>query len=860
MTQHLSGNDWIVSHFLPNEVDPATGWIQKISRGELYGGSFIPAVVPGDVQSDAYDAGLIDDINLGFNARKAEWTYQRDWVYVKHFTPENRPCTRIRLCFEAVDHACDVFLNGKYLGSHEGIWTPFRFDVTKQLRMGEDNVLAVLVRYAPQAECQWGSTSAVRHLKPRFAYGWDWCMRLVPLGIIDDVYLRYEQDTILTDLSTHADVDYRAKRAVLHAKAELEGTLAGNTVRFTLTHPDGTTHDLTVTGSGNELEADFEIPNARLWYPNGMGEHPIYRLSAVLNGDWDSRGVNTGLRHVQWKRTEGAGEAAIPYQPYINGRPVFLKGFNFTPIRQLYGRDLTGAYEKRIRLVRRCNANYLRIWGGGLLEKEVFYSLCDQNGILLMQELFQSSASRNNHPPRDEAYIKMLLSAVEVAVRKKRNHPSLICWCGGNELCLRGDYLDTKGNILKEGMEGREGYACDVQALKWVPLDPEYPTLAAMRERIQQLDPQRMWLHTSGSGPVVQNAWLEHVGGDMHDVHGPWEVMGPTEFYTFYNAMDMMIHHEVGCPAVASVQTLETVAPAQYLWPMDQNNPLVNYRGRMFVGTLDRVESFFGKLSDHRTYALTSRFLQWEQYRYLLEAHRRRGLRCAGAALWHLGEPWPNMVENCVIDGYDQVKPSYYGISAACKPLHIAAKYDSVVHTDRLKAEITLYNATTETFTGSILLQLYALDGKLLKEQYASCAAEADSVVPVAAVFEYQNMPKGLFYLRQTLLDETGNKLDSGYSIHSTYAIPYAPLLAQPECQIAARWEANTLVLKNMGSAVVSALTVECDNADCAFFSDGCLMLLPGEEAEIRVEGQRRETLRLYLSGFGVPYRKLCVI
>ena len=78
MTQLLSGNDWLVSHFLPNEVDPATGWIQKISRGELYGGSFIPAVVPGDVQSDAYDAGLIDDINLGFNARKAEWTYQRD--------------------------------------------------------------------------------------------------------------------------------------------------------------------------------------------------------------------------------------------------------------------------------------------------------------------------------------------------------------------------------------------------------------------------------------------------------------------------------------------------------------------------------------------------------------------------------------------------------------------------------------------------------------------------------------------------------------------------------------------------------------------------------------------------------------
>ena len=118
MTQRLSGNDWLVSHFLPNEVDPATGWIQKISQGELYGGSFIPAVVPGDVQSDAFDAGLIDDINYGFDARKAEWTYQRDWVYVKHFTPECKAHSRILLCFESVDHTCEVYLNGEHLGSH----------------------------------------------------------------------------------------------------------------------------------------------------------------------------------------------------------------------------------------------------------------------------------------------------------------------------------------------------------------------------------------------------------------------------------------------------------------------------------------------------------------------------------------------------------------------------------------------------------------------------------------------------------------------------------------------------------------------------------------------------------------------
>ena len=111
MKQILSGKDWLVSHFLPGEVSAANNLISRISSGELYGGEFIPATVPGDVQSDALDAGIIDDINYGFNARKAEWTYQRDWVYVKRFTPLAHDKGRIRLCFDGVDYAAEVYLD-----------------------------------------------------------------------------------------------------------------------------------------------------------------------------------------------------------------------------------------------------------------------------------------------------------------------------------------------------------------------------------------------------------------------------------------------------------------------------------------------------------------------------------------------------------------------------------------------------------------------------------------------------------------------------------------------------------------------------------------------------------------------------
>lgn len=879
MKQLLSGKEWLVSHFLPGEVDACTGLIKRMSEGELYGGSFIPAMVPGDVQSDALDAGLITDINYGFNARNAEWTYQRDWLYVRKFYPEEKECERIQLCFDGVDDSCQVFLNGKWLGNHEIAWMSFRFDVTDVVKPGQENTLLVLVKAARDAECQWGYASKVRHLKARFAYGWDWCTRLVPLGIWKDVYLKYEQAAAMEDLYVTADTDYRNRTAVVRATVQIRTSQPGRTsqsdrtsqstptgkavseqnlrVLFTLQYPDGQREQMTGTFTEEGYCAEFTVKDAALWYPNGMGEHPLYQVSAELEDGWDERNVNVGLYHIEWKRTAGAGEDAIPYQPYINGRRVYLQGYNFTPMRQLYGRVQPEIYRKRIEYVKRAGANYLRVWGGGLLEREEFYDLCDREGILVMQELFQSSATGNNHPPRDAEYIRMMEEVTHSAVLQKRNHPSLILWCGGNELCYRGKYMDAEGNILIEDAEGMEGLTYDVAGYHWVPLSPKYPTLDAMEKVVQKMDPKRMWMHTSGSGPITQNADLQYVGGAMHDVHGPWTVLGPTEQYTFYNQLDMMMHHEFGCMGAASVQTLETVVPKRYLWPLDENNPLVNYHGRMFCNVFTLLKPYFGELQDHREYALTSRFMQWEQLRYALESHHRLGEACAGACLWHLGEPWPNVIDNSTIDAYDQVKPAWYGQKAAFRPLHLSAHYDSVIHGDSMKVEMALHNTTKKAFTGKMRVQIYGLDGTLAESFEKECTVQPDSVVPCAGSFVFTRLPEGVFFLRQNLLDEEGNVVETGYSIHSTKEIPYADLLTQPECPMEVKLEGNHVYLKNKGNVVVSGLTVECDNQQNIFFSDGCLMLLPGECIRIQMDTMQETEPRLYLSGFGVPYQQI---
>ncbi len=857
MKQILSGKDWIVSHFLPDEVSAVFDYIPQMARGELYGGSFIPATVPGDVQSDAIDAGLIEDINYGYNARAAEWTYERDWVYIKRFTPQKHDFRRVMLCFDGVDYACEVYLNGKWLGNHEIPWIPFEFDITDLLNYDAENSIQVIVKAAPHGECQWGATSAVRNLKPRFAYGWDWSTRLVPLGIWRDVYLRYDEQANIKDLHITTDVDYTNKKAKITAKLATEGKKDGYSAEFVLNSPDGNEIEkISIPVHNGKAEVSFSIDNAELWWPNGMGEQPLYKVEVTIGDNWDSASHRIGLRHISWARTEGAGDDAIEYQPYVNGRCVYMQGYNWTPLRQLYCREHTEAYKKRLAIAKESGANLLRIWGAGLLEREIFYDLCDEYGILVMQELFQSSATKNNHPPRDKEYIDMLTKTARSAIVQKRNHPSLAIWCGGNELCIRGEYIDTKGNILIEGVEGKEGYPYDVGDLDWVPLDAEYPTLAALRDVVEELDPGRKWLHTSGSGPYYQNADINFVGGKMHDVHGPWNILAPDEFYKTYNAYDMMAHFEFGCQSSASVLALERFMPEKYLWPIDENNPMAQYHGRMWVGTKTLIEPYFGDLADYKEFCCASRFIQWEQIRYALEAHRRMGKRCACSCLWHMGEPWPNASDTCTIDAYDQVKPAFYGEKSAFSSIHIAAKYDGVIHKDSFKSQISLYNATTEKVSGKINVQMFDMSGKLLDQASGNCCAEADTTVANALEVEFSNLPDGVFFIRQTLTDDSGKVISHGYSIHSTKDIPYKDLLTQPECEIKTELCGDVLKIKNAGDAVASAVTVECDLDSHIIFSDGCMMLLPGEEREIKLT-YSTEFKSLYISGFGVPYRKL---
>ena len=96
-------------------------------------------------------------------------------------------------------------------------------------------------------------------------------------------------------------------------------------------------------------------------------------------------------------------------------------------------------YQRLIRLAREANVNLLRVWGGGILEKETFYNLCDRYGIMVWQEFPVSSSGIDNDMPSDPAFIELLRRTGESIVPQRRNYVSHTIWCGGNELTWRGE-------------------------------------------------------------------------------------------------------------------------------------------------------------------------------------------------------------------------------------------------------------------------------------------------------------------------------------------------------------------------------------------------------------------------------------
>lgn len=619
----------------------------------------VPAVVPGSVYDDLHRAGIIDDPYYGMNSLACEWVSNRWWSYETTVTLTPAPGCRLWLVLRGIDYRARISFNGKELGIHEGMYVPARYDITGIAVSGENKV-KVILENAPDEMGQIGYTSQTHTQKARFNYKWDFSTRLVGIGLYDDVYI---EETGLSRIENvhvrYTDAGVLSCAVTADAPCTLEASLSF----------DGQNIAAAASADGT---VRLEIADPHLWYPNGYGSQPLYDLRLVLKcGTYDSdeRQMKVGLRTLSYERCLGAPESALPYAASVNGRRIYIKGVNTTPLDCMYGCVGRERYEKFVRLAAEAHVNLIRVWGGGIIEKEDFYDMCDQYGIMVWQEFIQSSSGIDNIPSKLPEFLSLLAKTAECAVLEKRNHVSLTYWSGGNEL------MDSSG----------------------VPSTFDDENIAMLHEITTRLDPDRLMLPTSASGPIEG---LDTTRPEAnHDVHGPWKYGGTEDHYKLYNTSASMLHSEFGCDGMSNLSSIEKALPPEHLHvDTVKNNLMWRFHGEWWDTLEYRDRQIFGEFTpdELEEFIKCSQYMQAEGIRYALEANRRREIKQlksgaippedigsfrenCGSIVWQWGEPWRNVSCTCLVDYDGKPKAAYYAFREAMKSEHVSLRYDKLL-------------------------------------------------------------------------------------------------------------------------------------------------------------------------------------
>jgi beta-mannosidase len=816
----LDGDDWTAYWLLPSEWEWRRVWEKAPPEAAS---RVVPAVVPGHAQ----DAVLLSDDSLphpyaALTSHDWEWICQRDWVFEKRFTlPAEPPAgvahSALWLRFEGIDDAAHVYLNGAHVGDHEGQFVPAEWEVAHLARPGEENHLLVVVERAPDVQGQIGRTSRERRWKSRFAYGWDWCTRLVPVGVWGSVSLTYGGPARFRSVSVHTNLSIErteASVAVVTEFAAVEQLQARIVTEISQAGlPVETTDDgVHIFPSDTSIVQSFEIPHVQLWQPNGSGRAALYdaRVSLVDEAGrlLDRREFQLGVRQVEALPCEGAPPDSLPYLLSVNGRKTWIKGWNWVPLDHLYGAVPEERYAHFLRLAKEAGVNLLRVWGGGLLERDVFYRLCDRFGIMVWQEFPLSSSGLDNTPPSDPAYLRYIRAQADRMLQLRKTHPSLVLWCGGNEL------TDAAS----------------------APLGSDHPALAELRRAVEMEDPDRLWLPTSPTGPHF-SAEPKH-RGEIHDGHGPWLWLGLREHPRFYNDIDPLLHSEFGCEGAANPETLEFIFEEDEAPPPDREDPVWMHHGGDWWLRPEKLQEAFGALLDALSFVWASQLLQAAGLQYAVEANRRRKWRCAGTLPWQFNEAWPNAVCTNAVDYFGRPKPAYYAVKRAYRPFHVSAAFDTFSWAGEaaFRADVWLHNSGEERSLLNVVASIVDLEGReLYQENLAGEAPEnaAENVGDLSWRF-----PEGFesaFALCLEVIDENGDSLACNAYLHSRAPDPpFGPLLTAPATKLTVLKYDGGIEIRNAGSVLAVGVQV---SAGYDIIEDSDFPLAPGAARRVAVEG-----------------------
>lgn len=794
-------------------------------------GDWLQATVPGTVHTDLMANGVIDDPYYRLNELDVQWIDKTDWEYKTTFTADKNMLDRdrVQLDFKGLDTYADVFLNGEQILVADNMFREWQVDVKELLKNGE-NELRILFKspvktglekydangfvypgaendQAERGQVEDGKRVSIYTRKAGYHYGWDWGPRLVTSGIWRPVSLKAWDEARIENLQIVQN-EVSEEKATFTAVFEVEAEKRGKAV-LTVKNDDTVlaSAEIQLQEGIEKYEVDFEIQSPKLWWTNGLGEAHLYNITGELQAGERkiSEKTRIGVRTIELVREEDEHGSSFYFK--LNGHPVFMKGANIIPNDMFIPRVTDENYRTMIETTKNSNMNMLRVWGGGIYEEDIFYDLCDENGILVWQDFMFACAMF----PNDEPFLENIRQEAIDNVKRLRNHPSIALWCGNNEILTAWNTWGWKGIAERQGE--------DVPEKVWQAyVDIFHKTLP---EVVEEFDPSRSyWGSSPSSGLGVQ---ADLVNGDEH-YWGVWWGKEPFETYATHLARFMS---EYGFQSFPEMSTVKKYAePEDY----DIYSEVMKSHQRSSIGN-ETIEYYmlkeYKKPRDFASFLYVNHVLQAEGIKFGLEGHRRAMPFTMGSLYWQLNDVWP-VASWSSTDYYQKWKALQYYVKKGFEQV-LVSPYE-----DELKFKVGIVNDRLEQVNAQLVLKLMDFDGRVIWE--AASLVE----IPANSSRDYFNENKEEFLARK----DTRNLLFSAELIENGKSVSRNVFFFRPfkELNVPNPQVDHTIVKADNGFQIELKTDKLAKNVylqigdEEGFFTDNYFDMLPGEKITINLK------------------------
>jgi beta-mannosidase len=663
---------------------------------------WLPATIPGDVHLDLLANKKIEDPFYRDNESKLQWIENASWEYRDSFdvTPALLARTNVDLVFDGLDAAAQVYLNGTQVLNADDSFRVWRVSAKAHLHAGSN--LLRIVFPSPIAAAQlvaaadpWQPRTKVEPKtyirKAAYEYGWDWGPRFVTSGIWRPVRIEAWDKARIADFAIRQrDVS----KAVAHvdAEVEIEASSSGPaqvSVQDSAVAGPATASRLVVLHAGtNVIDIPIEIRQPKLWYPAGYGDQPLYEFTAnvsIAGHTAEKRTAKAGLRSIvldrhldQWGRS---------FQLIVNGIPVFAKGADVIPFDSFANRVTTGNYRRILESARDANMNMIRHWGGGYYETDEFYQICDELGIMVWQDFMFG----NDWQPGTYNFKLTIEAEAEDQVRRLRNHPSIVVWCGNNE---------TEEAL---GWAPRDKLPLEVKYQMWQDYLTEFSGI--LNRVVERLNAETPYWPSSPSSDYEALS-DKYQSGDAH----LWDVWHGRVPFSTYETHNSRFVTEYGFQSFPEMKTVEA-----FTQPEDRASiftPVMlahqkNNEGNAIIH--DYLLKDYPEPKDFASFLYVSQVLQAEGIKIGAEHFRRSRPETMGSIFWQLNDCWP-VASWSSIDYYGRWKALQYYARRFYAPILVSP------HVEDGSVKVYIVSDETNAQPATLRARLMDFDGRVLLE------------------------------------------------------------------------------------------------------------------------------------------------